>query len=206
MHEFRFYHLKDVVAVRILFALLCITLAVFMTSSSCADVNKTELYEANSYSPPYESRISIGFNWIFGRYDFDQIEEYVDEYYVARYKHWEKYLIGKQREFVGKFGLSDVFFRPDFRRYDNTKIALTRSVWSNKLIFRYLAPVGDVREFEISVALRPYQFMTFIVEGDVEGKAKAVIVLSGPLGRDKNKEYAVRRVRRLLGHVRRFAR
>ena len=187
---------------RILFALLCITLAITVTFSTPADIDEIDLYEVDVYPLPYESRPLIGFNW----YDFDRIEEYVDEYYVARYKNWEKYLIGKQREFVGRFGLSDVFFRPDFRRYENTKITLTKSVWSNRLIFRYLAPVGDVRNFEISVALKPYQFITFIVEGDINGDTRTVLVLSGPLGRDSNNEYAKRRVRRLLGQLRRFAR
>ena len=191
---------------RILFALLCIILAVTVTFSTLADVDEIDLYEADVYPPPYESRLRIGFNWIVGRYDFDRIEEYVDEYYVARYRNWEKYLIGKQREFVGRFGLSDVFFRPDFRRYENTKMALTKRVWSNRLIFRYLAPVGDVRDFEISIALRPYQFMTFIVEGNIDGETRTVLVLSGPLGRDRNNEYAKQRVRRLLGQLRRFAR
>ncbi len=190
---------------RILFALFGITLAVIMPFSSRADVDEIDLYETYPYSPSYESRLPIGFNWIFERYDFDRIEEYVDEYYVSRYKHWERYLIDKQREFVGRFGLSDVFFRPDFRRYENTKIALTKSVWSNKLIFRYLAPVGDVKDFELFVALRPYQFMTFIVRGHVNGEHRVALVLSGSLGRDKNSEYATRRIRRILGQVRRFA-
>ena len=198
----RVCYLEDVVAVRILFALLCIILAVTVTFSTLADVDGIDLHEVDIYPPAYESRPLIDFNW----YDFDRIEEYVDEYYVARYKNWEKYLVGKQREFVGRFGLSDVFFRPDFRRYENTKMALTKRVWSNRLIFRYLAPVGDVRDFEISIALRPYQFMTFVVEGNIDGETRTVLVLSGPLGRDRNNEYAKQRVRRLLGQLRRFAR
>ena len=205
---------EDVVTVRILFVLSCITLAIAVPFSTPADVDEIGLYE-DAYPPSYESRISIGFNWIVGLYDFDRIEEYVDEYYVVRYKNWEKYLVGKQREFVGRFGLSDVFFRPDFRRYDNTKVALTKRVWSNRLIFRYLAPVGDVRDFELSVALRPHRFVTFIVEsniadiieeGDVAAETRLVLVLSGPLGHDRNKEHARRRVKRLLGQLRRFAR
>ena len=201
----RAFCLEDVVAVRSLLALLCITLSIVITSSPRANAEKIPLYESDDYSPTYKSDHPVGFNWIFGRYDFDRIEEYVDEYYIERYKYWERYVVNKQREFAGRFGLSDIFFRPDFSRYDRTKVALTKRVWGNRLLFRYLAPVGDPKEFELFIALKPYHSVTFFVKGDTHGGGEAALVINRPLGRDKNGEHNRRRLNRLLGQMKRLA-
>lgn len=189
---------------RKLLSLLYIALTVFMTFSLCADADETKPYRFGIYEPSYKSRLPVGFNWLFQRYDLDRIEEYFDEYYIDRYKYWEKYLISKQREFAGKFGLSDIFLKPDLRRYENTKLALSKSVWNDRLLFRYLAPVGDVRDFDLSVAFRPYHFMTFIMRGQMSGEQRVALVVSQPFGRGKsNRE--VKRLRRLLGQAKKLA-
>ncbi len=196
--------LEDVVTVRNLFFLLCITLAVFMTFSLCADTEETKTYKFEIYESSRESSLSTDLNEIPQWYNFDRIEEYFGELYVGRYKSWEKYLVGKQREVAGKFSLTDVFFRPDFRRYDNTKIAFSKSIWRDRLLFRYLAPVGNVRDFDMSVAFRPYHFMTFIMRGQMSGEQQVALVVSQPLGRGKNTR-ETRRIKWLLGRAKRLA-
>ncbi|MFC1712653.1 hypothetical protein ACFL6S_03230 [Candidatus Poribacteria bacterium] len=189
---------------RKLFSLLCITFAVFMTFSLCADADETKPYKFEIYESSYESSLSADLNEIPQWYNFDRIEGYFDELYVGRYKNWENYLVGKQREVAGKFGLTDIFFRPNFRRYDNTKIALSKSIWRDRLLFRYLAPVGDVRDFDMSVAFRPYHFMTFIMRGQMSGEQQVALVVSQPLGRGNNTG-ETQRLKWLLGQAKRLA-
>ncbi len=179
---------------------LCIALTVFITFSLCADVDETKPYKFDVYESSYESRFPAGFNWLFQQ----RFEEYYDEYFIGRYKNWEKYLVSKQREFAGRFGLTDIYFRPDFRRYEKTKVALSKSVWRDRLIFRYLAPVGDVRDFDMSVAFRPYHFMTFIMRGQISGEQRVALVVSQPLGRGKGSR-ETQRLRWWLGQARRLA-
>lgn len=186
---------------RSLVTLLCIVLTVLVTSFSCVNA---DIYDLAACSPSYESRSSIAFSWFIERYDFDRIEEYVDEYYIARYKFWEKYLIGKQREFAGRFGLSDIFLRPDFSNYENTKIALSKRIWGNRLLFRYLAPVNNIRNFELFMALKPHRFVTFVARGQMNGEQRIALVINCPLGRDKHNEHMIRQLRRFLGQMEKY--
>ena len=175
-----------------------------MTSSLCADTNEVDTYEFDAQFSSHESPPPVGFNWAFQRYSFDRIEEYFDEYYLSRYKNWEKYLTGKQRAFAGRLGLTNIIVKPDFRSYQNTEISLSKNVWNNRLLFRYLAPVGDVRDFDLLVALKPYQYMTLIMRGQVNGEKRVALAINHPLGPGKSNKEA-QRIKRLLGRVKRFA-
>jgi hypothetical protein len=192
-------------AVKGLLALVGTTLTVFAAVfSSSADTDEINLYESNSYLPAYDSRFPIDFSWVVERYDFDRIEEYIDEYYGTYYKHWERYLTSKQRELAGKFGLSNIFFKPNLRCYENTKIVFTKSIWNDTLLLRYLAPVGDVRDFELFVVLRPHQAMTLIARGHIDGERSIAIVVKKSLGSESRETDLARRTKRLLGRAKRL--
>lgn len=186
------------------FAFLCVTLAVFVSFFICISAVGDRSYESDPYPAVYEDRLPIVLSWLVDRYDSDRIEEYVDEYYLGRYKYWESYLVGKQKEFAERFGLSDIFFRPDFRCYDKTKIALTRRLWSNRLRLRYIAPVGNLRDCELSLELKPYKFATFIMRSQLNGESRVALVINRPLGRDKSSENSTRKLRKLLGRARKI--
>lgn len=187
-----------------LLTLLCITFTVFTALSSRADTDEISLYEPSDRLPAYDSRFPVDFSWIVERYDFDWIERYIDEYYGTRYKHWERYLTSKQRELAGKFGLSSIRVKPNFRCYEDTKIALSRGVWNNRLLVRYLAPVGDIRDFELFIALRPHRFATFIARGHINGERSIAIVMKRPFGSESGNKDAMRRARRFLGKAKRL--
>ena len=138
--------------VKSLLALLCIILTAFITSSIRADSEIVDVFELGSSDPTYKLHLSLKSSWFFSDYDFDWIEEYIDEYYVGYYKNWERYLVSKQRELAGKFGLTNIIFKPDFREYADTKLVLSRALWNDVLTLRYIAPLGDVRNFDISIA------------------------------------------------------
>ncbi len=187
-----------------LVALLCFTLTVCVVSSPCVTANEDYFYELNSYSHPApESRSLIDFRWIMERYDFDSVEEYIDEYYINYYKSWERYLTSKQREIAGKFGLSDIFFKPNFSRYENTKLVLSKRLWGNRLLLRYLAPVGDMGDFELFLALKPSPLITFVARGRVSGGGSVAIVINRPFGRSKNRNAELKTIR-LLEKARQF--
>lgn len=187
-----------------LIALLCTTITVFTLLSPRADTDEIDLCELSSYPPTYDSRFPIDFGWIVDHYDFDWIEEYIDEYYESYYKHCERYLTSKQREIAGKFGLSNIVFKPDFRRYENTKVTFSKGIWGNRLLFRYLAPVGDLGDFELFVALKPHRFVTFIAKGRLNGEESIAIMVSRPFGSEKENRDMTRRTRRLLRRVKRL--
>jgi hypothetical protein len=172
--------------VRRLSILLCITLAVFFTSLVCAEdktINDSNLI--NKF-PTFKSSFPIKLSWLTGDYDFDQIEEYIGGYYTNYYKSWERYLIDKQREFASTFGLTSVLFKPDFRQYENTKLILSKNIWDDKLAFRYVAPIGDMTEFDISIAFKPHRFVTFVGKGNLNGNGSALVLLNKPFGLEKN--------------------
>ncbi len=189
---------------RSLFALLCITLTVFIGLSSRADFDETGFYEWSSRPPTYDSQFPIDFSWIVGLYDFDWIEEYIDEYYGSYYKYCEKYLASKQREIAGKFGLSNIFFKPNLRRYEDTKAVLSKRVWGDRLLLRYLAPVGDIRDFELFVAFKPHRFVTLITKGHMNGEQSVAIVINRPFGSESENRDAARQARRLLRKAKRL--
>ena len=175
-----------------------------MAFSPRADADEIRFYELSSRCPTHDSRFPIDFGWIIERYDFDWIEEHIDEYYGTYYKHWERYLSSKQRELAGKFGLSNIFVKPNFRRYEDTKVVFSKSIWGDRLRLRYLAPAGDIRDFELSIALKPHRFVTLITKGCMNGEESVVIVVNRPFGSEKDSKDAVRQARRLLREAKRL--
>ena len=176
-----------------------------MASVLYADTDETIFYSLDSCSLTYNSHSAVSLSWIFERYDFDWIVEYVDQYYGNYYKNCERFLTGKQREIAGKFGLSNIFFKPDFRVYENTKIVLTKRLWHDRLRFRYLAPLGDVRNFDVSVAVKPYRFVTVSARGNINGETSIAIVVNKPLGRASKLGDTARRTKSLLGRAKQLA-
>jgi hypothetical protein len=175
-----------------------------MAFSPRADADEIRFYELSSRCPTHDSRFPIDFSWIIERYDFDWIEEHIDEYYGTYYKHWERYLSSKQRELAGKFGLSNIFVKPNFRRYEDTKVVFSKRLWSDRLRLRYLAPAGDIRDFELSIALKPHRFVTLITKGCMNGEESIVIVVNKPFGSERGNKEAARQARRLLGKAKRL--
>lgn len=197
---------EDVVTVRKQFFLFCIILTVVIASSLCAHVTKADSHESNIYDgPSYKSSSPVGFNWILQRYDLSRVEEYLDEYYIDRYKHWEKYVVSKQREFAEKFGLTDIFLKPDFRNYEDSKVAFSKSLWEDKILLRYLAPVGDIRNFDMSVAFRPYDFVTFIMRGKMHGENRVALVINQPFGSQDKSCKETERIKKFLGKAKKLA-
>lgn len=187
-----------------LIALLCIALTVFVSYSLRADTDETDSYDLSVHLPAQESHFPIDFSWITNRYDFQRIEKYIDEYYGTYYKSWEKYVTSKQREIAGRVGLSNIFFKLNLKNYEDTKIVLSRRLWNDKLLFRYLAPVGDMRDFDLFVAVEPHRLMKLIGRGSINGEKSVAIVVSKPLGSKRIDRSADRRTRKLLGQVRRM--
>jgi hypothetical protein len=168
-----------------------------------ADNGEVVLPEFNTYPSSYNSSFPIDFSWLIERYDFDKIERYIDTCYGTYYKSCEKFLASKQREIAGKFGLSDIFVKPNIKRYEYTKIILSKSIWDDKLRLRYLAPLGDMGDFKLSVAFSPYRFMTVFAEGDVRGDGSIAIAVNKPLGRG-NFRKTEKRTKQLLGKAKKL--
>ncbi len=187
-----------------LIALLCITLTVFVSYSLRADTDGTDSYDLSAHLPAQESRFPIDFSWITNRYDFQRIEKYIDEYYGTYYKSWEKYVTSKQREIAGRVGLSDIFFKLNLKNYEDTKIVLSRRLWNDKLLFRYLAPVGDMRNFDLFVAVEPHRLARLVGRGSINGEVSVAIIVNRPFGSKRIDRSADRRTRKLLGQVRRM--
>jgi hypothetical protein len=194
-----------VIPVRSSLALLCITLAVSIACPLRADTDGYISHDGSSSHevsdiclPSYNSHFPVDFGWLFQRYDFDRVEEYVDQYYGTYYKSCERFLTSKQRELAGKFGLSSIFVKPDLRTYENTKIVLTRGFWSNRVRLRYLAPMGDPGDFDVSIAVKPYRYTTFYARGDMDGKISIALAVNKPLGRGFTKGDPARRTKQLL--------
>jgi hypothetical protein len=190
-----------VIAVQSLAVLLFVLLAVFMASSLCADTDDVSGELNACFSPPsQDSRFPMDLSWIVEWYDFDWIEEYVDEYYGA----YHRYLTSKQREFARKLGLSNIYFKPNFRCYGDTKVVISKGVWNNRLLFRYLAPVGSMGDLKLSIALRPHRSVAFVAEGHTNGEKRVVIAVDKLLGRGNRSREMTRRARRILAKVRRL--
>lgn len=189
-----------------LLALLYITLTILMVFSPHVNTDEICFHQLDGRPPTYNSRFPIDFGWFVERYDFDRIEGYIDEYYGTYFKHWERYLTSKQRELAGKFGLSDIFLKPNFKRYENTKVVLSRKIWNDRLLLKYLASAGNMGDFEFFIALKPYRFTTFIAKGHVNGERSIAVVISKSFGSNSRNSYrdADRRTRRLLGKARRL--
>lgn len=182
-------------------ALLCMILITFITSSLCADTDETSQCELDIFPVTSESRFPMDMTGLFEYYDLDRVEEYIDMYYGIYYKSWEKYLTGKQREFAGRFGLTNIFFKPNFKYYQESKVVLSRSVWSDRIIFRYMAPLGDVRDFEFSVSLKPYRFITLSGKQKINGDGGIAIAINKPFGRRVNRGRFEQRTKHFLGKL-----
>jgi hypothetical protein len=180
---------------------LFIALVVSIASSSRADTD--ELHKLNDFLPAYQPRFPVDLSWIIGHYEFDWIGN-IDEYYGTYYRYWERYLTDKQRKFAGKFGLSNIFFKPDFRDYENTKVVFSKSIQNDRLLLRYLAPVGDMGDFNLSLAVKPHQRVTFVAQGHMNGEKSIAMVIQKPLGSDSESIYADRRARKLFQRAKRL--
>ena len=186
-------------------ALLCVAFTVpvvFSAIADTADTNEIRFYELDARSPAYDSYSSVTLSWFIERYDFDWFESYID--YGIRYRYWERYLTSKQREIASKFGLSDIFVKPNFRRYEDTKLILSRRLWKDKLLLRYLAPAGDMGDFEISIALKPYRYTTFIAKNHVNGERSIAIVVNKSFGSESKNKRANWQIIRVLEKAKRL--
>lgn len=189
---------------RSLIALLCVILTVSLTSLVCSD-SKVDTYDLKSGFPTLKSSFTTKLSWFIGDYDLDRIEDYINGYYKNYYKSWERYLVNKQREFASTFGLTNILFKPDFRHYDNTKLVLSKNVWDDRLAFRYIAPIGDMTEFDFSVAFKPYKFITLIGKGNLNGDGSAVILINRPFGTENNNNNLHQKTNRLVKEAKRLA-
>ncbi len=183
--------------------LLHIALTVLIAPSLRANIDDISSYQLK-YPLLYESDFEIDSNWILKHYYLNRVGGYVDEYYGTYYRDWERYLSGKQRELAGKFGLSNIFFKPNFKSYEETKVAFVKNIWSDKVHLRYSAPVGDIRDFRLSVSLRPLHFMEFFAGGHMNGERSIALVVNKPLGRANQGKDLAWRTRRLLGKAKRL--
>ena len=186
-----------------LIALLCITLAVFVSPSLWANTDEMPLLDDRlSNRDPH---FPIDFSWLTNRYNFDQIEEYADEFYGNHYKSWERYLTGKQREFAGIFGLSNIFFRVNLKNYDETKIVLSRKLLSGRVLLKYTAPVGDISDCELYLSLKPHRIAKIVGRGHINGEKSIAILINRHFGSNylykAADKRAAQRTRKLLGRV-----
>ena len=185
---------------------LCITLVVFTSFSARSDTDEGSLNDLDDFLPAREPRFPIDLGLFIGRYEFDWIED-IDGYYGTYFKYWEDYLTNEQKKFAGKFGLSNIYFKPDFRNYENTKVVLCKSIQNDWLLLRYLAPVGDMGDFGFSIALKPFRRMTLLAEGYASGERSIAAVFEGSFGckteasytdKDKRARKILERMERLL--------
>jgi hypothetical protein len=175
---------------------------VLISFSICADSessnNKNDLYEQFHSVSEQDCDFPTSFGGIIGRYEFDWIEEYIDEYYGTRYKHWERYLTSKQREIAGKFGLSNIYLKPNLRCYEDTRVVFSRNLWKNRVTLRYLAPIGDLSDFRLFMALKPRKYITLIAESSIDGESRFAMVVKKPFGNDKEKMETERQAKWLI--------
>ncbi len=200
----RICRLEDVIIVRRSLALLCITLVVSVTFSLRADTDENSLDELNDFLPSHEPSFAIDFGWLVGDYEFDWIGD-IDEYYGTYFRHWESYLTNKQKEFAGKFGLSNIFFKFDLEDYKNTKVVFSKSISNDRLLLRYLAPVDNMGDFDLSIAIKPHRRVTLIARGHMNGERSIAIVIKKSFGSedtytDQRARRFLRRAKRLLGY------
>lgn len=146
-------------------------------------LNGIDLY----FSPQSNSRDQVKLQWLIERYDFQQLESYIENYYGAYYKYYEKYLTVRQKEFANKFGLTDIFVQPSFRRYENTHLIFKRNFWKNRIIIRYKAPLRDITDFDVSIAFRPSNMFNIMVRTERGGNNSFAAAINKPIGETKKK-------------------
>lgn len=185
-------------------AILCIALAMLTASSALSETREIDLYQMrNGFSShnfsTHDSDFPIDFAWIIERYDFERAEKYIDEYYGT----YHRYLANTQQELASKFGLSDIFLKPNFKEYEDTKLVFTKKIWSDKLTLRYLAPVGDIRDFEFFVAFRPCSFLKFTVRSQINGESNISAALNWTFGgsNEKDMKDSIKRTRKILAKM-----
>jgi hypothetical protein len=178
---------------------LYIIFIVFTFSQLYAEeiVNQVDPYDLNRYFSKNDNGSSIKFNWIMERYSFGQ---YIQSRYGTYYKYYEEYL-NTQQEIAGKFGLTSIYVRPDFRQYDNTKLILVRNVWSDKLSLKYLAPLHDMGDFELMLAFRPNKSFNIILRSDIRGEGSIAIAITHPFGEKKEEDSTMRYTRRIIKKI-----
>lgn len=172
-------------------SLLLITLLLLvLTSDLLSEEPKLKEVGLNSidlyFSPRSNSRDQVKLQWLIERYDFQQIESYIENYYGAYYKYYEKYLTVRQKEFANKFGLTDIFVQPSFRRYENTYLIFKRNFWKNRIIIRYKAPLRDITDFDISIAFRPSNMLNVMVRAERDGNNSFAAAINKPIGDTNN--------------------
>ena len=195
------------IAVRTFLVYLSVSLAVFSTLSLCVYAENPDLYlHKQPFLSSYDSDLPIEPSWIIKQYDFDQIEEYIDEYYVSYYKYWENYIADKQKELAGKFFLSDIIVKPNLRRYENTKLVLSRRFWNDRILLRYLAPLGNMGDCELLVSFKPYRFTKIVASGHMNGEKSIVLVINKTFGSEDRNKKSDDRTRKVLNRAKKILR
>jgi len=166
--------------------ILAIAFITFSFSNLYADevtsISQIELYDLNDYFIKDDFRPAIKFGWLVEKYNFDQIEEFIEDHYGTYYKYYERYLTDKQREIAGKFGLTSIYVRPNFRKYDSSKLIFSKNVLNDRITLRYLAPFYDISDFEILMAFRPNKTLNLIIRSEINGGSSIAAAITYPLG------------------------
>jgi hypothetical protein len=184
--------------------ILYITFITFTFSQSYANetINQINLYALNPYFSANDSHFKIRFNRIIERYDFSQIEGYVQNRYSIYYKYYEEYLISKPHEIAGKFGLTSIYVSPDFRQYDNSKLILARSLWSDKVSLRYLAPLHDMSDFELMMSFRPNKSFSIIIRSELKGESSIAAAITRPFGgKSRDRDDTIRHTKSIIRRI-----
>jgi len=167
-------------------------------------ISQIELYDLNKHITKDDSRPAIKFGWLFEKYDFNQIEGFFQTRYGEYYRYYERYLNDKQQEIANKFGLTSIYIRPNFKKYDNSKLIFTKSILNDRLTLRYLAPFYDISDFEILMAFRPNKSLNLIMRSEINGESSIAVAVTYPLGCRTTKSDdtgAMRNTRRILRKV-----
>lgn len=185
-------------------ALLCTALILFALSHSYADecsVDDINLYDLKRCFSEDDAHSSINMSWLIERYELSHIEAYIEDQYGTYYKYYEQYFVDKQREIAGKFGLSGIYVRPSFKKYDHSKLILTRNVWEDRLTLRYLAPFRDMTDFEVMLTFRPIQSISFVIKSEINGESSIAAAITRPLGKKTEDGDALRFTKRALKKI-----
>jgi hypothetical protein len=167
-------------------------------------ISQVEFYDLNSHISKNDSHPTVKFGWLVERYDFGQIEGFIQSHYGTYFGYYEEYA-NKQQEIANKFGLTNIYIRPNFRQYDNSKIVFMKNILDNKLSLRYLAPFYDMLNFEVFMAFRPNQSLSFVVRSDIRGQSSISAAITRPLGCNKiskpNNTGTMRNAQRILKKI-----
>ncbi|MGB9597699.1 MAG: hypothetical protein ACPL7B_15555 [Candidatus Poribacteria bacterium] len=168
--------------IKIILILILMAMSLSFIYADETSISQMELYDLNSHINKNDSRPAVKFGWLFEKYDFDQIEGFFQNRYGEYYRYYERYINDKQQEIANKFGLTSIYIRPNFRKYDDSKLIFTKSILNDRLTLRYLAPFYDISDFEILMAFRPNKSLNLIVRSEVNGESSIAIAVTYPLG------------------------